>query len=102
MQAGTRANDAGSGWVARYRVGERPNIRPKLVVNDPMLVSPTDVHTRATDRSVVRNRAAARSRRRVSRYRCGDSPNVWRNSRLKWAGERRAARARSATVSGSL
>ena len=32
---------------------------------------------------------------------CGDSPNASRNCRLKWAGDSRAARARSATVRGS-
>ena len=42
-------------------------MRRKLVVNDPMLVSPTAVQMRATDQSVVRSRAAARSSRRVSR-----------------------------------
>ena len=46
----------------------------------------------ATERSVIRSSAAARSSRRVSRYACGDSPNVRRNSRLKCARERPAAR----------
>ena len=45
-----------------------------------------------TERSVLRRRAAARSRRRVSRYWCGGSPKARRNSRLKCAGERWAAR----------
>src|SRR5829696_5623385 len=76
-------------------------MRPKLVVNEPMLVKPTAVQIRATDQSVVRSSAAARSSRRVSRYWCGDSANALRNSRLKWAGDRRAAAAMSATVSAS-
>ena len=54
-----------------------------------------------TLRSVLRSSAAARSSRRVSRYWCGASPKVRRNSRLKCAGDRRAARAKSTTVSGS-
>src|ERR1700722_4062214 len=54
-----------------------------------------------TERSVVRNNAAARSKRRVRRYECGDSPKARRNSRLKWARESRAARAKSSTPSGS-
>ena len=66
-------------------------MRRKLVVNDPTLVRPTAMHTRATDQSVVRSRAPARSRRRVSRYWWGDSPKARRNSRLKWAGDRWAA-----------
>ena len=87
--------------VAHQIVGERPNVRVKLVVNEPMLVNPTDRQMSATERSVVRSNAAARSRRRVSRYACGDSPNARRNSRLKWAGDRPAARARSSTSRGS-
>ena len=46
----------------------------------------------ATERSVMRSSEAARSSRRVSRYWCGDSPNARRNSRLKCARERPAAR----------
>ena len=72
-------------------------MRPKLVVNDPTLRSPTVRQMSATERSVVRSSAAARSSRRVSRYWCGVSPNVRRNSRLKCAGERYAARARAGT-----
>ena len=71
--------------------GRRP--RPKLVVNEPTLRSPTVKQMSATERSVLRSSAAARSSRRVSRYWCGVSPKARRNSRLKCAGERRAARA---------
>jgi hypothetical protein len=42
-------------------------VRPKLVVNEPMLEKPTLVPTLATDQSVDRSSAAARSRRRESR-----------------------------------
>ena len=44
-----------------------PNIRVKLVVNEPWLTRPTDRQMSDTERSVVRSNAAARSRRRVSR-----------------------------------
>src|SRR6188768_3680472 len=54
-----------------------------------------------TERSVLRRSAAARSRRRVRRYWCGVSPNARRNSRLKCAGERYAARASAGTSRGS-
>ena len=64
----------------------------KLVVNEPTLCSPTEKQMSATERSVVRSSAAARSSRRVSRYACGDSPNARRNSRLKCARDRPAAR----------
>ena len=57
----------------------------KLVVNEPTLCRPTEKQMSATERSVVRSSAAARSRRRVSRYAWGDSPNARRNSRLKCA-----------------
>jgi len=40
-------------------VGDSPNAFPKLVVNDPTLVSPTVRQMSATDRSVVRSSAAA-------------------------------------------
>jgi hypothetical protein len=39
----------------------------KLDVNEPMLVRPTEKQMSATERSVVRSSAAARSMRRVSR-----------------------------------
>jgi hypothetical protein len=78
-----------------------PNVRPKVVVNDPMLRNPTVRQMSATLRSVVRNSAAARSIRRVRRYWCGVSPKARRNSRLKCAVERRAARASVGTSSGS-
>src|SRR5947207_7157195 len=78
-----------------------PYARVKLVVNEPTLCSPTSTQMRATERSVFRNSAAARSSRRVNRYEWGDSPKVRRNSRLKWAREKPAARARSSTPSGS-
>jgi len=79
----------------------RPRLRPKLVVIEPTLRSPTVKQMSATGRSVVRRSDAARSRRRTRRYRCGDSPNSRRNSRLKCAGESRAALASAFTSSGS-
>ena len=91
MQVGMTARFAAGGNVARYAVGDMPYRRPKLVVNEPTLRRPTIRQISATERSVVRSSAAARSSRRVSRYWCGVSPNSRRNSRLKWAGERRAA-----------
>jgi hypothetical protein len=42
-------------------------MRLKLMVNEPMLVSPTAMQMSATELSVLRSSAAARSRRRVSR-----------------------------------
>jgi hypothetical protein len=71
------------------------------VVKEPWLERPTAVQIRATDQSVWRSRAAARSRRRVSRYWCGDSPKAARKARLKWAALRPAAAAMSATVTRS-
>ena len=65
--------------------------RPKLVVNDPTLRSPTVTQISATLWSVLRSSSAARSSRRVSRYWCGVSPKARRNSRLKWAGKVRGA-----------
>jgi len=44
-------------------VGDIPNARPKLVVNDPTLRSPTVRQMSATVRSVLRSSAAARSER---------------------------------------
>ncbi len=82
-------------------MGDIPYARPKLVVNDPMLRRPTSKQMSATERSVLRSSAAARSSLRVRRYWCGDSPKARRNSRLKWAGERWAARASVGTSSGS-
>src|SRR5215212_703711 len=76
-------------------------MRPKLVVNEPTLESPTAKQMSATDQSVVRSSAAARSRRRVRRYWWGDSPKARRNSRLKCAGDSRASRAMSGTSRGS-
>src|SRR3954451_15488221 len=76
-------------------------MRLKLVVNDPTLCSPTDMQISATEWSVVRSSAAARSSRRVSRYACGESPNARRNSREKCARERPAAAAMSSTPIGS-
>ena len=98
MQVGIRARSAAGGKAARYSVGDFPNARRKLVVNEPTLRSPTVKQMSATLRSVLRSSAAARSSRRVSRYWCGDSPKARRNSRLKCAGERRAARASAADV----
>src|SRR5947207_2980459 len=78
-----------------------PYARVKLVVNEPTLCSPTAKQMSMTDPSVFRRSAAARSRRRVNRYEWGASPKVRRNSRLKWAREKPAARARSSTPNGS-
>jgi len=61
------ARAAAGGYAARYAAGVRPNIRAKLVVNEPTLDSPTDMQISATERSVSRSSAAARSRRRVRR-----------------------------------
>ena len=44
-----------------------PNMRVKLVVNDPTLAHPTVWQISATRRSVIRSIAAARSNRLVSR-----------------------------------
>ena len=74
MHAGTRAWLAAGGWAARYAVGVFPNMRRKLVLNDPTLSSPTRRQMSVTVRSVDRKRAAARSSRRVRRYWCGVSP----------------------------
>ena len=79
---------AAGGYAARYAVGDCPNARVKLVVNEPTLWRPTVKQIAATERSVVRRSEAARSSRRVRRYWCGVSPNERRNSRLKCAGER--------------
>jgi hypothetical protein len=76
-------------------------MRLKLVVNEPMLDNPTAMQTSATELSVLRKSAAARSRRRVSKYACGDSPNALRNARLKCAGDKPAALASVATLSDS-
>ncbi len=64
---GTSAYFAAGGNAERYAVGEQPKVRVKVVVNEPMLRSPTDKQMSATDRSLPRNSAAARSSRRVSR-----------------------------------
>jgi hypothetical protein len=82
-------------------VGDIPYVRVKLLVKEPTLDSPTAMQISATDRSVPRSSAAARSSRRVSRYACGDTPNARRNCSLKWARDNPAALARSATVSRS-
>jgi hypothetical protein len=58
---------AAGGNPARYSVGDLSYVRVKLVVNEPTLSRPTEWQMLATDRSVVRSNAAARSRRRVSR-----------------------------------
>src|SRR4029450_658877 len=49
--------------------GETPHVRVKLVRKDPPLRSPTARQISATEWSVCRSSAAARSSRRVSRYR---------------------------------
>jgi len=48
---GTRARNAAGGCAARYCVGVIPNMRPKLVVNEPTLCSPTVRQMSATERS---------------------------------------------------
>src|SRR6476469_11137631 len=95
------ARSAAGGYDARYAVGDIPNIRLKLVVNDPTDESPTLMQISATFQSVSRRSAAARSSRRVSKYAWGESPYARRNTAEKWARERPAARARSSTVKGS-
>src|ERR1700727_794161 len=100
-QRGIRTKRAAGGHERREAAGERPKILPKLAVNDPTLPAPTAKHTSATDQSVTRSSVAARSRRRVSRYWCGDSPKARLKSRLKQAADIRAARAVPATGSGS-
>jgi hypothetical protein len=67
MQLGTRAKSAAGGKLARYAVGERPKVRVKLEVNEPTLYRPIEKQISATDWSVLRSSAAARSSRRVSR-----------------------------------
>ena len=41
MQAGTRAMCEAGGNEARYAVGDCPNVRVKLDVNEPTLCRPT-------------------------------------------------------------
>jgi hypothetical protein len=67
MQAGTIALAAAGGYEARYAVGVTPYVRLKVVVNEPTLWRPTEKQMSATERSVFRSSAAARSIRRVSR-----------------------------------
>ena len=43
-----RASIEAGGWAARYAVGDIPNIRRKLVVNEPTLERPTDMQMSAT------------------------------------------------------
>ena len=59
---------AAGGTACRYAVGVTPYVRLKLEVNEPTLCRPTETQMSATERSVVRSSAAARSMRRVSRY----------------------------------
>ena len=66
-QAGTTAQAEAGGKDARYAFGDMSYSRVNDVVNEPTLVSPTDMQISATDRSVLRSRAAARSSRRVRR-----------------------------------
>ncbi len=49
MQAGTSAQSAAGGKRVRYRCGETPKVRVKLVVNEPTLWSPTAKQTSATE-----------------------------------------------------
>jgi len=97
---GIRARWAAGGCAARYASGVVPKARLKLVVKEPTLRRPTAKQMLETLRSVVRRSAAARSSRRVRRYRCGVVPNARRNSRLKCAGESFAAAASLGTSSG--
>ena len=71
--------------VARIcaEVGVWPKLRLNAVVKEPTLARPTSAQIRATEWSVLRRRAAARSILRVSRYRCGVSPKARRNDRAK-------------------
>jgi hypothetical protein len=65
-QLGTIARWTAGGKAARYAVGETPKVRVKLEVKEPTLCSPTEKQMSATEWSVVRSSAAARSSRRVS------------------------------------
>jgi hypothetical protein len=49
MQVGIRARLAAGGCAARYAVGDMPNARPKLVVNEPTLCRPTAKQISATE-----------------------------------------------------
>ena len=49
MQAGTRAQSAAGGKRRRYRFGETPKARVKLVVNEPTLWRPTVKQISATE-----------------------------------------------------
>src|ERR687892_689317 len=40
-QVGMRTRPTAGAWAARYPVGVRPNVRPKVVVNEPTLRRPT-------------------------------------------------------------
>jgi hypothetical protein len=60
-------HDSAGGNEERYATGVSPNTLRKLVVNEPTLFQPTAKQMSVTDQSLVRNKAAARSRRRVRR-----------------------------------
>ena len=75
-----------------------PWMRLKLDVNEPTLLRPTSAQIRATEWSVVRSSAAARSIRRVSRYWCGVSPNARRKPRTKCQRDACAARCKRVDV----
>jgi len=63
-----RAQAEAGGKLCRYAVGGMPYVRAKLVVNDPTLRRPMAKQMSATERSVVRSSAEARSNRRIIRY----------------------------------
>lgn len=74
----------GAGTIRlRYADGDSPTIALNVLLNVPRLVNPTSMQTSVTLRSVFRSSAIARSTRRRCRYRCGVSPNVARNVRMK-------------------
>src|SRR3712207_5021834 len=91
----------GSGPRRRYTDGGSPATSRNTRLNVPRLLKPTAMHTSVTLRSVVRSRNIARSTRRRCRYRCGVSPKVARNVRMKWASDTCAIRARVGTSRGS-
>ena len=82
-------------------LGVIPNIRPKLVVNEPTLRRPTAKQMSATERSVIPQERGRALEPPVEEVPCGGSPTSRRNSRLKCAGDSFAARARHSTSSGS-
>src|SRR5215475_2982217 len=76
----------------RYALGDRPTMSRNVRLKVPGLSKPTLKQMSVALRSVSRSRNIARSTRRRWRYRCGVSPNVARNVRMKWASDTPAIR----------